>query len=390
MPHWSQSLGRYRRALIHRVLGPDHLKPDGACRLAPAWLILVVNNNCNLRCKMCDVGLGETSSVFYTHLVGDDPRNMSHALLARILSQAKAFSPHPKIGLAFTEPLIHRDILDFCRTIVQEGFFCSITTNGFMLPRLARDLVEIGVDEITVSADGPQDVHNRIRGRSNSFQKLYAGVEALNHWRNTLGRRRPIVRFSYTITDENYTDLSAFVEEIAPLQPRDIVVSHLNFISEEMATVHNAGAGAELPVCRSNLGTMDLETIDLNAMGEALRALKALMHSRPDLPPIQIVPDLNTLEELQTYYLDPLTFIGGRRCTDPWQMMMIRTDGSVIPAHGRCYDYPIDNVHEAPLYTLWNHERFRTFRKLLQAEGGTLQACARCCGVIGKPRPATS
>ena len=66
-------------------------------------------------------------------------------------------------------------------------------------------------------------------------------------------------------------------------------------------------------------------------------------------------------------------------------MMMIRTDGTVIPAHGRCYNFPVGNVTERPLPELWNNTRFRTFRQTLREAGGTLPACARCCGVIGKP-----
>jgi hypothetical protein len=42
-----------------------------------------------------------------------------------------------------------------------------------------------------------------------------------------------------------------------------------------------------------------------------------------------------------------LTFVGGRTCTDPWKMMMILTDGTVIPAHGRCYHVP-GRVTETP------------------------------------------
>mgnify|MGYP001301817469 CR=1 FL=1 len=54
--------------------------------------------------------------------------------------------------------------------------------------------------------------------------------------------------------------------------------------------------------------------------------------------------------------------------------MMVKTDGIVIPAHGRCYDFPVGNLTDTPLEELWNNARFLEFRKLLKHAGGTLPA----------------
>lgn len=375
---------RFARRVTRIMVGDDYDRSDGRCRQSPQWLVLVINNFCNLKCKMCDVGLGATDTVFYDHLIGDNPRNMPPELLATILEQAAGFVPKPKIGLAYTEPLIHRDVLRLCEMIVEARFFCSITTNGFMLPRLADDLVGIDVDEITVSVDGPEAVHDSIRGRQGSFRNLYEGVERLNAAKSTAGQNRPHVRFSYTLTDENYTHMVAFVEQIEDLQPASLAFSHLNFISAEMAEVHNAQCETQLSVSRSNIGTMELDTIDIDSMWQALSDLKAYAAAHTDFPPYTIVPDFRGPDGLETYYRRPLTFVGGRNCTDPWHMLMIKTDGTVIPAHGRCYDVPVGNVHEIPLPILWNNGTMRAFRQTLKDAGGALPACARCCGVIGK------
>jgi Fe-coproporphyrin III synthase len=66
-------------------------------------------------------------------------------------------------------------------------------------------------------------------------------------------------------------------------------------------------------------------------------------------------------------------------------MMMVKTDGTVIPAHSRCYNYPVGRVQDTPLPQIWNNARYAGFRRLLHGAGGTLPACTRCCGVVGKP-----
>jgi MoaA/NifB/PqqE/SkfB family radical SAM enzyme len=381
----------YRRAAT-RVLGEDATRAGGECRLAPEWLVLCINNFCNLKCKMCDVGLGDSSTVFWANLIGDHPQNMTLALLDTILAQARAFRPRPMIGLAFTEPLIHAKILDFCRAIVGQGFYCQITSNGTQLPRLAEALVEIGIDELVISIDGPPAVHDRVRGKPGTFDQLYQGVERLNAARQRLGRARPRVRFSFTVTDANYDHILEFVQAVEPLHPAAINVSQLNFITAEMADVHNAqveGELRELPdlrVVRSNLGDIAPEQMPVEVLWAELERVRAYARAQgPAFPPLHMVPDAPGPALLERFYREPLAFVGGRQCSDPWKLMMVKTDGTVIPAHGRCYNFPVGNVTEQPLATIWNGPRFVSFRQALQGAGGTLPACARCCGVIGKP-----
>ncbi len=378
-------LSAARRLATRYLRGDDYARSDGHCKRAPAWLVLVANNFCNLHCKMCDVGLDESSSVFYRHLIGQDRRNMSLTMLETVLEQAAAFSPKPRIGLAYTEPLIHPQIIELCRCIVERGFFCSITTNGWTLSRLAGALVEIGVHEMTVSIDGPEIIHDRVRRKPGSFRKLYEGVDQLNQHRKTTGRPYPSVRFSYTLTDENYVHTLEFVREIEALKPLSINVSHLNFISDEMAAAHNAIHGGEFTVTRSNLGEIEPTNFDAESMWNSLEDLKSYVRSRFGSLDLLLVPDFPSPSALQVYYHNPSQFVGSRSCTDPWRMMMVKTDGTVIPAHGRCYDFPVGNLTRTPLAELWNNARFLEFRKLLKHAGGTLPACARCCGVIGKP-----
>jgi MoaA/NifB/PqqE/SkfB family radical SAM enzyme len=356
----------------------------------PEWIILCVNNACNLRCRMCDVGLADPTTAFWDNLIGEHPRNMSLELMREVLAQAAAFRPRPKIGMAFTEPLIHPQILELCGSAVEAGFFCSVTTNGSTLPRLADALVELGLDVLHVSVDGPPAVHDDVRGVRGSFQKLYAGCEALQRRKKRDGVSRPLLGLSFTITDRNAAHLVEFLEAVAPLRPDVVNVSHLNFISERMAAAHNArhghDLGGHLRVVRSNLGPIDPAALDPRALAAELgRARKFAGSHRRSFPKITFVPDASRAEELATYYGDELSFVGGRSCTDPWAMMMVKTDGTVIPSHGRCYSVPVGRVTGQGLRAIWNGPGLRSFRRTLLAAGGSLPACARCCGVIGKP-----
>ena len=173
------TMERLARRLITGLRGEDLGRADGRCALSPEWLILGVNNVCNLHCKMCDVGLGENGTAFWANLIRTEPAQHDVGLLHGILRQARAFRPRPHVSIGSTEPLIHPEIVEFTRAIVREGLYCVIISNGTMLPRLAPALVESGLHGLALSVDGPAHVHNRIRGSRDSFEKLYRGAELL-------------------------------------------------------------------------------------------------------------------------------------------------------------------------------------------------------------------
>ena len=62
---------------------------------------------------------------------------------------------------------------------------------------------------------------------------------------------------------------------------------------------------------------------------------------------------------------------------------MIDSDGEAIPVHGRCFRFPVGNIREQSLASLWNHGQLAKLRRTLQRAGGLLPACSRCCSGIG-------
>ena len=379
-----QTIEHAYRRVAPRLLGDDVARVDGACRLAPEWLVLDVNNVCNLHCNMCDVGLEDRSTAFWSNLIGSDPRDMTVEMLERVLEQAKAFFPRPRIALAMTEPLIHPQILDLARAVTARGFYCAITSNGSRLPRLAAGLVEAGLGELTLSVDGPPEVHDRIRGRKGSFEELYQGALALAAARGDT--RAPRLQISLTVSEANQGHIAEAVRSVLPLRPDRVMVSQLNFISDDMARAHNGAYGGPLAVTRSSLGEMDPARFDAALIWGQLQDVRAEAGAWADTR-LTLTPDFEDASEVARYYREPEQFVGTRTCRDPWRMAMVRSDGTLLPAHGRCYHVPLGNVTRGSLAELWNGPAMRGFRRTLQAGGGTLPACSRCCGVIGRREP---
>jgi MoaA/NifB/PqqE/SkfB family radical SAM enzyme len=347
-------------------LNPGHLF------YAPEWLVLGVNNLCNLKCKMCDVGVGYTESNFSQNLVGSKPLNMPIELFRKIIDQAEVAFPKTKIGYAFTEPLVYPSLAESIQYASSKGFFTSVTTNALTLPTKAQAISEAGLSEIYISLDGLEETHNFIRGHKSSFAKAVEGIEKLL----TLSKRPTISIFS-VITEWNFRQLYDFLEFFKKYPLKEIGFMHTVFTPDELAEEHNKHFGALYPATLSNMKEIDLNKIDLNILSNEVAKINNSTYPFK----VSFSPNLNSPEQLEQFYLRPREQIG-TLCNDAFRNIMIKTNGDVIPAHGRCFNLRFGNLYESPLPEIWNSGVASRFRKDLVNAGGLFPACSRCCSAF--------
>lgn len=352
------SLESRLRILNERVV-PGHLF------FAPEWIVLGVNNHCNLRCQMCDVGTGNDETNFGDNLVGAMARTMPWVLFEHIVDEMKRFTPHAKLGFAFTEPLAWPHIAKAVKHANDRGVHTSITTNGLLLPRLAESLAEAGCKELFVSIDGPEAVHNETRRKSDSYQRAIAGITKIRQLKNA-----PKVSVVATVTEWNVGRLAEHVAQLAELDLAHVVVTHTNFVTEQMAARHTA-VHPSFVSTRSNDFMLDIARIDLDILAEDLAAIRRLKTAFP----VIIQPDITEKSALGHYYEQHSSFVG-THCTDVFRILMIDSDGEAIPAHGRCFRFPVGNINRKPLGKLLNSPALAALRKELMQSGGLMPGCA--------------
>ncbi|MDD1767484.1 MAG: radical SAM protein [Methanomassiliicoccales archaeon] len=130
---------------------------------------MIINYECNLRCKHCSI---------VAH--SDDlpgPHSMSFDLAVREMK--RNFDSGARI-LFFEggEPTLWHDGGKTLKDLIEAGrrigyFVIGYTTNG------TRDIVEDS-DVISISLDGPEDIHDEIRGKG-AFKALVENLDRTNH-----------------------------------------------------------------------------------------------------------------------------------------------------------------------------------------------------------------
>ena len=343
----------------------------------PDWIVLGVNNACNLHCKMCDVGVSFEGSNFYRNLTGSDPLNMPLDLVRQVVDQAAAAWPNVSIGFAFTEPLAYPPVVEAVRLASEKGLRTSLTTNGLTLSRHAQGLVGAGLRHLMVSLDGPPAIHNAIRGHKSSFEKAIAGIQM--YLDEAKGAARPTgVSIFCTITQWNIGHLESFLDLLRPLRLEQVGLMHTSFVTEATAQQHNQTFGGGYPATASNMSEIDLGAMDLDRLWTEIVSIE----SRSWPWPLSMSPRVASRPALETFYRSPSVFVG-KRCNDTFSKMLIQSNGDVLPAAGRCFNVKIGNLRESSLSEIWNGNALGGFRKTLVDAGGLLPACSRCCAAYG-------
>jgi len=321
---------------------------------------------------MCDVGIEYTASNFYQNLMGTSPLNMPIELIKKIFDQSSEYFPKAKVGYAFTEPLIYPSLIESLNYAKEKKLYTSITTNALTLKQKAKDICKAGLNDIFISLDGPEEIHNQIRGHKSSFQKAVEGIEELLH-----NNPRPDISIFCVITEWNIGHLKKFVDYFKNYPIRLLGLMHTNFTPDFIVKNHNILYGEKYPATISNIEQIEISKMNLGILFDEIIEIKKTKYPFD----VTFSPDIIEEEKLEVFYNHPEILIG-KICNDVYRNIMIKSDGSVIPAHGRCYNLNIGNINNNSLKEIWNSNVVSDFRKDLMHAGGLFPACTRCCSAF--------
>jgi MoaA/NifB/PqqE/SkfB family radical SAM enzyme len=125
------------------------------------------------------------------------------------------------------EPLLHPQLWDICSAIHDQGIRIELLTNGFLVERHIESILRY-VNELRVSLDGPEQIHNYIRGYPNAYQKLKSSVFTLRKFSPDfdIGGRCAVHRY-------NFRHLRATVEAAYDIGLTNISFSATDVYNEE-------------------------------------------------------------------------------------------------------------------------------------------------------------
>ncbi|QCX74247.1 Antilisterial bacteriocin subtilosin biosynthesis protein AlbA [Streptomyces sp. YIM 121038] len=167
---------------------------------------------CPLRCSHCYSESGRRPS-----------RQLGPEAMLRVADALASLGPRV-VALSGGEPLVVRGVFEVAQRLRAAGVKLSINTSGWVMNRALAERLADHFDEVIVSLDGAtSEVHDRIRGREGSFERVLAALTLLDEVaaeRSTADRGRLCFGVDCVVIRSNFGQLEDIAGDIAHRFPR--------------------------------------------------------------------------------------------------------------------------------------------------------------------------
>lgn len=140
---------RYRTLQTHRIS-------------ALPIVILMPHSACNCRCVMCDIWKDNKNL-----------KQLTEADISGLLASLKQLGTK-QVLMSGGEALLNTNFFALCRILKNAGIKVTLLTTGLSIKSNAEQLLT-WVDDLIVSLDGDEPLHDAIRNIPNAFRKLKEG-----------------------------------------------------------------------------------------------------------------------------------------------------------------------------------------------------------------------
>jgi len=140
-----------------------------------------LTGKCNLRCRHCYQSGKISSQPGADELSLPEIRKAAEETRDALADWAKTYGIEfsPSFNLTGGEPFLRGDLFYIISELKDLGFEINLLTNGTLVNReKAERLRSLGVKAVQVSLEGPEEIHDRIRGKG-SFAEAARGARSL-------------------------------------------------------------------------------------------------------------------------------------------------------------------------------------------------------------------
>lgn len=195
----------------------------------PYKLNFAVTSACNSRCKTCDVW-----KVFQRNpeIIKDDLSLREIELIFKNLPSNFVW-----LSLSGGEPFLRKDLVDICQAAVENipslGLI-SIPSNGLLTKEIlgkTEKTLSLSLKNLFLnfSIDGPEKIHDEVRGIKDGFKKTWATYEKIL----ALSQREPrlSVNLETTISKYNFNYIENFFKElVADGHKITVTIAHTGYL----------------------------------------------------------------------------------------------------------------------------------------------------------------
>jgi MoaA/NifB/PqqE/SkfB family radical SAM enzyme len=309
-------------------------------------LILNAHTRCNCRCVMCDIWKREDNDQIKVEDLERHRASLQNLGVRHVV-------------LTGGEPLLHNDLTALCGFFRELKIHLTLLTTGLLLVKRAAEVATL-FDDVIISIDGPQEVHDAVRRINGAFDLIQRGVAAVRQHNQSL----PMTCRS-TIQKANHRHLRATVGAAKTLG--------LDSISFLAADLTSEAFNRPLIWPGEKQSQIGLNAQEAAALEQEVEWL--IEEHETDIQSKYIVEPAAKLRRIARRFREHLGHAEAESpiCNAPWVSAVVEVDGSVRPCF---FHASIGNMTSSTLEEVINGEAAKAFRQSLNIAANPI--CRRC------------
>jgi MoaA/NifB/PqqE/SkfB family radical SAM enzyme len=257
------------------------------------------------------------------------------------------------------EALLNPNFFRLCQILKQQQIKISLLSTGLTLKKHALQIAE-WVDDVIVSLDGNEAIHNTIRNIPDAFQKMAEGIAAIKNI-------NPLFKITCrTVIHQQNFRLWPQIIDVA----KEIGLDQISFLP---ADVSSHAFNREVlwdEMRQQEIVPRQTELAELKSITDSL-----LLTHLADFESRFIAEPPEKISKIYQYYA---AFYGEaalpyKNCNAPWVSTVIEADGSVRPCF---FHEAYGNIKNDPLEYIINGKTAIDFRKQLDMNNNA--TCKKC------------
>jgi radical SAM protein with 4Fe4S-binding SPASM domain len=268
------------------------------------------------------------------------------------------------------ETFLYPHIAELMHYINGKGIYIAVDTNGTRLAPFIDDIIKIRQIHLTISMDGPEEIHDQIRGVRGTYSKIRENLVLLENAEKAAGVT--ISRsLNFTISGYNYYSLGQMPDTARALNMGVLCKVPYYYVPDALGRKYESEMEEVGCEARTWHGFHHEESgVDVPVLMDQLKTYRENLKGIKDVPYMPL-----TDAEYADWFSDPVKPVRSTECRNAEELADIQPDGSV----NSCVDFPdctFGNIKEASLSRIWNGDRARAFRE--RRRRSPFSVCHRC------------
>jgi MoaA/NifB/PqqE/SkfB family radical SAM enzyme len=257
------------------------------------------------------------------------------------------------------EALMHSNLWALCRILKEHRIKITLLSTGLLLAKNAKDIITF-MDNVIISIDGSEAIHDQIRNIPEGYKKLAKGIVELKELKPDfrITGRCVLQRF-------NYRDFINIVRSAKAIQ-----LDQISFLAADISTsAFNHGRDLD----QSRVSEIALKKEEASEFAQLIKSSFILLEAEYKTKFIAESPE--KMRKIVQYYfaVNGLSDYPAPVCNAPWVSAVIESNGDVMPCF---FHKPYGNIYEKDFTEIINSAAAIDFRKRLNMDTDSI--CKKC------------